>query len=417
MAEEPNTAHISTGTFKWGAVGPRARGLVQDVSPPPPPLGPLENFAPVGDAEQRIFRGNGFNTIFRPQNLALTPTDLGGPANQGPDDNVLELNLTSERLTFSKSLGSVPNRGAKDENGDIFLNGVPYLQQINDITDPKNPVGIHFEPGVWLAVPATDKPQEGVTFARMASIPHGTTINAQGVSPDPINGPPDIHPVDITPIILANNKPFRFPSQTVSNTDTFRLPQNLTNIPITQAMLDDPNSVLRDRLNGQTVTSTSTLIIATNPPPPPNLFGGGTANIAFLIGDTDPQHPAANADAVSMSAIFWIETVSEKITVPPCSAGDSVVVQGSGAGTDLSVSFYVTAPYDITADCEIDVTYTQIQYTQTVVLNFTGLSWPHVSVATLVPDAPVVVDASAFQAQAGMPAQAAPSASGDSATS
>jgi hypothetical protein len=190
----------------------------------------------------------------------------------------------------------------------------------------------------------------------------------------------------------------------VANTDTFRLPQNLAGIPITQDMLDDPNTVLRDRLAGQTITSTTTLSVRTNPPPPPELFGGGTANIAFLLGDAQGQNP--NANAVSMSSVFWIETVSEQIIVPPCKSGEAQVVQGSGAGTDLSVSFYVTAPYDLDADCPITVTYTQIQYSQLVILNFSGLSWPHVSVASLVPDAPIHVDASAFAAQASEPGSA-----------
>jgi hypothetical protein len=409
MADENLIAHISTGDFKWGAVGWRPHGVVQDVSPPSPPLGPLENFAPSGDDDQRIFRGNGFNSIFRPQNFALTPTDLGGPANEGNNDNVLELNLTSETLTFSKGLGSIPNRGAKNLNPDAFLNGVPYLQQIKDITDSDNPVGIHFEPGVWLAVPATDAPQEGPTFVRMASIPHGTTINAQGVAFDPIPGGPPIFTVDMTPFVIGSNPPnlIKFPSQDVTKTDTFRLPQDLTALvaagKITQAMLDDPNSVLRDRLAGQTITSTSTLSVRTDPPPPPELFGGGTANIAFLQGDTQPQHPGANANAVSMSSVFWIETVSEQITIPPCSAGQTITVQGSGEGTDLSVTFEVTPPYDVAADCPITVSYEQIQYSQLVILNFSGLSWPHVSVANLVPDAPVPVDASAFPAQAAEP--------------
>ena len=41
----------------------------------------------------------------------------------------------------------------------------------------------------------------------------------------------------------------------------------------------------------------------------------------------------------------------------------------------------------------IRVTATQIQYTQKVILNFAGLSWPHVSCATLVPADPVPIPA------------------------
>ena len=37
---------------------------------------------------------------------------------------------------------------------------------------------------------------------------------------------------------------------------------------------------------------------------------------------------------------------------------------------------------------------TQIQYSQEVILNFRGKSWPHVSVASLVPADPIPVPAS-----------------------
>src|SRR3954468_3383252 len=181
MADSVETALVQTRGFKWGAVGLRAPGMLADTSPPPPDLGPLVNFAGT-------FKGNGFNTIFRPQDFNDSPTPLPNPAN-GPNDNILELNLTEETLSFSPSLGSIPNRGMVQ--GDIFLNGVPYLQTINDITDPSQPVGIHFEPGVWLSVPATTVPAEGATLVRMASIPHGTTIEAQGTS-SAANGAPTI---------------------------------------------------------------------------------------------------------------------------------------------------------------------------------------------------------------------------------
>ena len=53
-------------------------------------------------------------------------------------------------------------------------------------------------------------------------------------------------------------------------------------------------------------------------------------------------------------------------------------------------------PVAITAPRQIQVNATQIQYSQQVLLNFAGLSWPHVSVATLVPANPLPVPASAF---------------------
>ena len=56
-----------------------------------PSLGPLAAFAGT-------FKGHGFNTIFRPDSTA-TPTPLPVPVTGS--DNVLELNLTLETLSFS----------------------------------------------------------------------------------------------------------------------------------------------------------------------------------------------------------------------------------------------------------------------------------------------------------------------------
>lgn len=92
-----------------------------------------------------------------------------------------------------------------------------------------------------------------------------------------------------------------------------------------------------------------------------------------------------------MTAIFWIETVSEKITVPPCGPYTPVTVRGDASAGDPVVSYQVTTATERTEATEIDVTYTQLQYTQTVFLNFNGLTWPHVSVATLVPNDPILV--------------------------
>jgi hypothetical protein len=113
----------------------------------------------------------------------------------------------------------------------------------------------------------------------------------------------------------------------------------LSNPEITQAMVDNPNSVLTDALQDQVVTSTVVLIISTTAPSP--ISGGGTDGTAFLQGSATD---GPNASPASMSAIFWIEKVVPK---------------------DGGLEFL------------------QLQYTQTVLLNFNGLSWPHVSVATL----------------------------------
>jgi hypothetical protein len=364
------------------------------VTTPPPPLGPLSAF--VGD-----WVGNGFNTIFRPDS-ATTPTPLPNPVPAAPPhDNILELNLTAETLSFSKSLGSVPNRGTGAQ-ADAFLNGVPYVQSIKDITIHGESVGIHFEPGIWIHVPATTIPPLGETVARMASIPHGTTIDAQGLVDPPKAGPPVIAAVDITPIINATGNPFRFPSQTATNAATLRIPQDLAPFiargTITQAMLDNPNSLLVAHISKQTILSTTTLFISTAPPPPVGLFGGGTDNIAFLLGQPAVPPPAPNAQSTKMTAVFWIETVQEILDVPPFRVGDPPFllrakpsVQGQRAPR-----FLVKPPFDVNAPRKLTATFIQIQYTQTVLLNFNGLTWPHVSVNTLVPADDIVVPPSAW---------------------
>jgi hypothetical protein len=382
------TALELPSTFEFSAV----EALVTAPLPATPPLGPLAHF-------KGTFTGHGFNTIFRPDS-PVTPTPFPVPPN-GPSDNVLELNLTNETLSFSPDLGSVPNRGSVQ--ADAFLNGVPYLQTVSDVTTGR-PIGIHFEPGLWIIVPVTKDPKEGSTLARMASIPHGTTINAQGTFRQHA-GPPTIRKAEITP--FAEGSPgstITFPSQTATDKATRRIPQDLTSFiadgTITQAILDDPNTALREALTGLQVTHTTAISIATAPALP--LFGGGTDNIAFLWGDAAAVQSAnpsgQNAQTVQMTATFWIETVQRKLTVHPLPAGKhEVTIKPTSTGLRQPVpSFLVRPPHPLTGPTEITVSYTQIQYTQRVVLNFAGLGWPHISVATLVPAKPVTVAPGVF---------------------
>jgi hypothetical protein len=361
-------------------------GTPTTAAPAAPSLGPLAAFTGT-------FRGSGFNTIFRPDNPE-TPTKLPVPVSS---DNVLELNLTEETLSFSSSLGSVPNRG--EVQGDITLNGVPYLQVISDVTIPSQPIGIHFEPGLWMVVPVTTEPAEKASVVRMASIPHGATIEAQGSS-STVAGKPAIAAINITPFTTgqpdttANQVPF--PSQTAATGGTARIPQDLAPFikagTITQAMLSDPTVLLRDHIASQTITSTTVLSISTSPAAP--LTGGGTDNIAFLLGKAG----APNAQALKMEATFWIETVEFSIDVPVFEPGQPALIipANAGAAGQPVPEFLVSPPIPITTPRTIKVAATQIQYAQQVFLNFNGLTWPHVSVATLVPAATLPVPASAW---------------------
>ncbi|KAF1345507.1 hypothetical protein BDV97DRAFT_49885 [Delphinella strobiligena] len=372
---------------------------------PAPPLGVLSSFTGT-------FAGTGFNLIFRPNSGPPTGTTFPNPVNPPPptppSENVLELNLTTETLSFSNPLGSIPNRGLEAQ-GDIFLNGVPYVQAINDVSNPATgkadgkPSGIHFEPGLWMHVPATKTdPVLGESLVRMASIPHGTTINAQCLAPTTsIEGPPTIPAVDITPFVIGTSKKIPFASQTASATDTARLPQDLSKFIaegiITQAILTDPNTILRRANEGKKITKTTVFTVSTSPTVPE--LGGGTANIAFLQGATTGPTPGPNANAAQMSATFWIERVQHTLRIPIFKPGQAPLkIAPLKPCPDAVVpTFVVHPPHEITEPRTITVTSTQIQYSQIVFLNFAGLTWPHVSCATLVPIEELSVPSSVWE--------------------
>ena len=138
--------------------------------------------------------GQGFNAIWRPH--------------RGASDHFLELNVTNDRIDLAVINGQIPNRGLLQAR--IGLHGLTYLQQISDANVKVNgaPAGLHIEPGVWINVPPTTDPQEPTTIARLASIPHGTTILVQGTAATAAGGP-SIPGVSLTPFSIGQ------PTQTV----------------------------------------------------------------------------------------------------------------------------------------------------------------------------------------------------------
>jgi hypothetical protein len=289
--------------------------LDNDEGPPPSPsatvgLGPLASLA--GN-----WSGKGFNAIWRPH--------------RGNSDHFLELNVTNDQIDLEAINGLIPNRGFVQ--GQIFMSGLTYLQQISDANVTVNgvPAGLHIEPGVWINIPALTDPKEPAAVARLGSIPHGTTILIQGTA-ETATGGPSIPSVSLTPFNIGHrDQPEDFPEQHLKKTTPFRTSgPGLTGI--TQAMLNNPNSVLTD--NTANVTTTSRLHVSTTPG---DIVGGGASNMAFLVGTKD----GPNADVAHVDATFWLQTLS----------GD-------------------TEP-------------TRLQYSQTVLLNFNDISWPHITVATL----------------------------------
>lgn len=188
---------------------------------------------------------------------------------------------------------------------------------------------LHIEPGFWLNVPATKVPAGSATVVRQGSIPHGTSVLALGNALTVSSGP------GIGPAFGAGGAT---PSTPVKNPPTPpALGFNNPALPpgFKPPFVGDLNLALKEAILGQDITQTVVLPISTAAPAAgPKTQVGGTVNMPFDV---------ANADATRLDAIFWIETVQQP--------------DGS--------------------------TFLQLQYTQTVILHFLGIDWPHISVATL----------------------------------
>ncbi|CAG9986851.1 unnamed protein product [Clonostachys byssicola] len=385
--------------------GSHTDGSVTDTKgPPPPSLDALEKFTGT-------FRGFGFNTIFRPSSRRTKTTFDKKPTDKH-DDNVLQLNLTGETQVFGDILKEVPNRGLFDQ-ADIDLTGLPYTQTIVDAMPPREgeptpakPPVIHFEPGLWMRVPKVEEmPKLPTSFCRMGSIPHGTTINAQGFQPSVTHsGAPNIPKVDITPVLLPlgpgppeiaiKKAKTRFESQTADDDTSRRLPQNLgpfmANGTITQKILDDPNTILRDANKGKDIIENTMFAVSTIAPA--GTFGGGTTNIGFNIGadaglgEAKPKNNSGNANAVDVTAQYWVSKIRTEVELDPSMRHGDTVSPVARGPRDAVPEFYLDENVDIPPYTKtITVAYYQIQYSQMVVLDFNNLKWPHVTVATLAP--------------------------------
>lgn len=279
-----------------------------------PTLGPLA-------ALPGTWTGNGFNVITLPQD---------------PPAFRVMLDTTQELLEFSTIGSPIPNRGpairmpdaiASDdldlESGDIVFVGLHYLQRISDA---ETHGALHLEPGIWLNVPPTQSPPAGPTVVRLATIPHGDSLLAQGPACEPQEGPPKIPPTSTIPFFTENKQPV-----------TGKYLEVLTGAErpagITKADIVDPNLLLKRAIRRQTILSTTVISVSTEP-------DGGIKNIPYIV---------TNADAVSMESTFWIQTVRHPQSTE-----------------------------------ERPLSFLQLQYSQSVILRFDNIDWPHVTVATLV---------------------------------
>jgi len=96
-----------------------------------------------------------------------------------------------------------------------------------------------------------------------------------------------------------------------------------------------------------------------------------------------------------MVAVFWIETVFHNIMVPIFKPGQPPLII-KGRARACVPTFAVTPPMEITEPQMITVTSPQLQYSQAALRNFNGITWPIVSVATLVPAEAIIVPTSVW---------------------
>jgi len=385
-------------------------------APSAPNAAPDPVFAELGVLQKLVgnFKGIGLNMIFRP---AFEDKSMR--------DNVLEYNVTSETMAFLNQLGDVPNRGLGNQ-ADIILRVVPYTQMVSDLLDKNtgkanrpDPVSIHFEQGLFIQTPPTEKRPvvKAGTISRLASVPHGTTINCQGLAPDlskSVAGAPKFQPASIIPFTSGkpNDAKDSFPQMKFNTTNDLRIPPEVkADGALTAAVMQNPNLFL-EKINNDsklkrikdhiffTVSSDASSLktaIGDNI----NVPGGGTSNIAFLSGNTGKD---GNANAVSVVCDYWISTVEYDVQLPTGDFSGAnqklVTIESEAAKAEakegrkvISPTFVVHLMQKIPNNTIAKLSATQIQYSQKVLLDFNGLSWPHISVATLLPSDPVHIRA------------------------
>jgi hypothetical protein len=233
-------------------------------------------------------------------------------------------NITNETLAIIPLIMSVTNRGA-DEQTDISLKGLKYEQLIRDATSITNI--LHFESGHWLLIPPTKVPLKNESIARQATILHGTAFTAIGDAPGvvPVTGKPNIITVDTVPKGPHADDP--------GYLDQFQTAPLIPGLPT--GSIQDPSLILKHRLATQNVIDTVTFDVSAHIATTDSTDeSGGISNIPFLN---------KNAQVTNFRAVLYVEHVEENN----------------------------------------DVSFMQLQYIQSTMLNFDNINWPHVSVATL----------------------------------
>jgi hypothetical protein len=349
------------------------------------------------------WRGKGFNLIARPDFQGNAPL-------------YLQLNQTDETLTIDPIGSSIPNRGFGQD--DIELFGLTYLQKISDAATGG---ALHIEPGIWVTQPETAYPPEtpppgGQIVARMATIPHGNSVLAQGGA-TPFTGPPTLttpgQQYSFSVFPSFNSTPFAVPANAgTPKVNAAGSSEKLTAAalgvpPFTEYDLGVPDSAANPRTPFDTSPAEPALPVSIGGVPMQDVvddpvrllqavigrqvadghsFEGVALNIAtqpaitFLTQPNDPTGPSAPVTvtdgAGGIENILFLEGEE-----PPAPGA-----KGPNAQTSLVyATFWIEK---VTREGQDP--FMQLQYAQMTILNFgilnvpnVILGWPHISVATL----------------------------------
>lgn len=246
-------------------------------------LGPLKNL----QGTWKGLAGKGWNMIALPFS--------GGASNYR-----LLLNQYDEEIDYTLVDDSVPNRGVKkDDKGhfsqtDQFIATLDYQQNISQIeamdfprtsASKEGPKAIHHEPGLLLHM--INYKTEDLNIARLASVPHGSSVLAMGQS-SIYDGGPRIANISGLPIGGGTDLKGKYLE-----------PYNHFHEKLFQGVFDPtiPNQLLIEENKGINIIRTTELRFDTT------ISKGGINNLPFITNQ---------ANATEMKAVFWIQELAEK---------------------------------------------------------------------------------------------------------
>jgi hypothetical protein len=145
---------------------------------------------------------------------------------------------------------------------------------------------------------------------------------------------------------------------------------------LTAAGIQNPNSFLREVNSKKDFAGYWTFTLKSKHP---TVGGGGVSNIAFLADGEKPKFKglaSGNANTVEVTCQYWVSIVKHKVEIPADDYTNKVTeVLPKDDKLDVpSPRFQIQVGKNLTTPKTIDLTSTQIQYSQNVRLDFGNLA-------------------------------------------